>query len=111
MDNQMNIGVYIVFKCHLVLFSSPLLYFLRGGLRKDFPLVFITVRKILSTIVSAFTSAYMFYWKDYFNDPILYPVSFDGRVIIYPTYKHIRDYLSWRQVDCMYVVFSYFRSH
>lgn len=25
---------------------------------------------------------------------------FDGRAVIYPTFDHIRDYFSWRQVDC-----------
>ena len=25
---------------------------------------------------------------------------FDGRVVLYPTEKNLRDYLSWRQADC-----------
>lgn len=27
------------------------------------------------------------------------PPSFDGRIVLYPTTKHLRDYLSWRQAD------------
>ncbi len=27
--------------------------------------------------------------------------SFDGRVVLYPSNQTLRDYLSWRQVDCM----------
>lgn len=26
--------------------------------------------------------------------------TFDGRIILYPKLKHVRDYLSWRQADC-----------
>ena len=58
--------------------------------------------KILSTIVSTFTSYYVFLWSSYFPDKTLSaPMpSFDGRVIQYPTRQNLRDYLSWRQVDC-----------
>ncbi|KAK4471828.1 hypothetical protein MN116_005220 [Schistosoma mekongi] len=57
--------------------------------------------KISSTVVSLFTSSYVFEWPNYFSDtPLLYPPSFDSRVVLYPTNKTLRDYLSWRQVDC-----------
>ncbi|EME32180.1 tRNA(His) guanylyltransferase [Galdieria sulphuraria] len=57
--------------------------------------------KILSCIVSLFSSAFVFYWKTFFEDmEMKYPPSFDGRVIIYPSEQTLRDYLSWRQVDC-----------
>lgn len=57
--------------------------------------------KILTTLVSRFSSAFVFYWKDYFPDiKLLYPPSFDGRMVLYPTDKNVRDYLSWRQADC-----------
>uniref|UniRef100_A0A5K4FAI5 tRNA(His) guanylyltransferase n=1 Tax=Schistosoma mansoni TaxID=6183 RepID=A0A5K4FAI5_SCHMA len=57
--------------------------------------------KISSTVVSLFTSSYVFEWPNYFPDtPLLYPPAFDSRVILYPTNKTLRDYLSWRQVDC-----------
>ncbi|CAG8462025.1 375_t:CDS:2 [Ambispora gerdemannii] len=58
-------------------------------------------RKILTTIVSLFSSNYVFHWKHYFPaKELLYPPSFDGRVILYPSDDNLRDYLSWRQADC-----------
>ncbi|RIA84072.1 tRNAHis guanylyltransferase-domain-containing protein [Glomus cerebriforme] len=57
--------------------------------------------KIISTIVSLFTSNYVFHWKKYFPDKELhYPPSFDGRAVQYPSDNNLRDYLSWRQADC-----------
>ncbi|KAJ1980210.1 tRNA-His guanylyltransferase [Dimargaris verticillata] len=32
--------------------------------------------------------------------PLKYPPSFDSRVVCYPSYQNLRDYLSWRQADC-----------
>jgi tRNA(His) guanylyltransferase len=29
-----------------------------------------------------------------------YPPVFDGRIILYPSLNNLKDYLSWRQVDC-----------
>lgn len=59
--------------------------------------------KILTTIVSTFTSYYIYLWPSFFpNKPLSSPLpSFDGRVVQYPTVENLRDYLSWRQVDCM----------
>ncbi|KAJ1651464.1 hypothetical protein IWQ61_007974 [Dispira simplex] len=57
--------------------------------------------KLISSVVSLFTSCYVLYWSQYFPDQALkYPPSFDGRVVCYPSDKHMRDYLNWRQVDC-----------
>ncbi|KFM81248.1 putative tRNA(His) guanylyltransferase, partial [Stegodyphus mimosarum] len=57
--------------------------------------------KILTNVCSLFTASFVFYWKHIFGDKnLLYPPSFDGRVVIYPTNKNLRDYLSWRQADC-----------
>ncbi|CAN6455812.1 unnamed protein product [Victoria cruziana] len=57
--------------------------------------------KILSTSVSFFSSTYVMKWKDYFPEkPLQYVPYFDGRVICYPSEEILRDYLSWRQVDC-----------
>ncbi|XP_019418434.1 PREDICTED: tRNA(His) guanylyltransferase 1-like [Lupinus angustifolius] len=57
--------------------------------------------KIISAIVSFFTSTYVIRWKDYFSNRMLkYPPSFDGRAVCYPSTEILRDYLSWRQVDC-----------
>ena len=58
--------------------------------------------KIISTVVSYFASCYVFHWNEFMKTPLLYPPTFDGRIILYPTAKEVRDYLSWRQVDCTY---------
>ncbi|KAF5379751.1 hypothetical protein D9615_005768 [Tricholomella constricta] len=56
--------------------------------------------KIVSTLTSLFTSSYVFNWPRYFPDnPLQYPPSFDGRIILYPGEQQIRDYFSWRQAD------------
>ncbi|KAI3501029.1 hypothetical protein L1887_28885 [Cichorium endivia] len=40
-------------------------------------------------------------WKEFFpKKDLKYPLNFDGRVVCYPSYDIIRDYLTWRQVDC-----------
>ncbi|KAI3636833.1 hypothetical protein MIR68_005100 [Amoeboaphelidium protococcarum] len=57
--------------------------------------------KLVSTIVSLFTATYVFEWSKYFPDVELqYPPSFDSRAVSYPSVDNIRDYFSWRQVDC-----------
>ena len=56
--------------------------------------------KILSIVVSAFTSAFIFNWNKFFDQELLFPVSFDSRVVLYPDEKSLIDYFSWRQVDC-----------
>ena len=59
--------------------------------------------KIVSTLTSLFTSSYVFHWPQHFpNNPLKYPPSFDGRIVLYPTAKHIRDYFAWRQADSAY---------
>ena len=56
--------------------------------------------KIISSIVSSFTSYFVFFWKSFFPDlELQYPPSFDGRAVLYANFKLIRDYLSWRQAD------------
>ena len=66
--------------------------------------------KLVSTVVSTFTAGYIFYWNYIFNtignpmggtplDPAYLP-TFDARAVTYPTTQNLRDYLSWRQVDC-----------
>ncbi|KAH7911363.1 Thg1 C terminal domain-containing protein [Hygrophoropsis aurantiaca] len=56
--------------------------------------------KILTTLTSYFTSCYVFLWSQYFPDtPLRYPPSFDGRIVVYPNERIIRDYFSWRQAD------------
>ena len=57
--------------------------------------------KILTTVVSLFTSSYIFNWNEFFQDVELqYPPSFDARIVLYPSLQNLMDYLSWRQVDC-----------
>lgn len=58
--------------------------------------------KILTTVVSTFTSYYIHLWPSFFHDRALSsPMpSFDGRVVLYPSVQNMRDYLSWRQADC-----------
>lgn len=55
--------------------------------------------KILSTIVSLFSSTYTALWTKFMNIELKCIPSFDGRTVCYPTTKHLRDYLSWRQAD------------
>ncbi|KAF4833351.1 tRNA(His) guanylyltransferase [Colletotrichum tropicale] len=58
--------------------------------------------KLVSTVVSTFTANYIYLWSQYFPDTPLSPTlpSFDGRAVCYPTVSNLRDYMSWRQVDC-----------
>ncbi|CAI7633139.1 unnamed protein product [Penicillium viridicatum] len=59
--------------------------------------------KLVTTIVSTFTAHYIYKWGEYFPErPLLPPYlpSFDGRAVIYPNNRILRDYMSWRQVDC-----------
>eukprot|EP00761_Pharyngomonas_kirbyi_P001694 gb/GECH01001698.1/.p1 GENE.gb/GECH01001698.1/~~gb/GECH01001698.1/.p1 ORF type:complete len:256 (+),score=50.71 gb/GECH01001698.1/:1-768(+) len=57
--------------------------------------------KISTNFVSLFASSYVFHWSEYFPDTKLQlPPTFDGRVVCYPSDTILRDYLSWRQVDC-----------
>ncbi|CAD6969290.1 unnamed protein product [Tilletia controversa] len=56
--------------------------------------------KIVTHVVSLFTGAYIFHWSRYMpNTPLQRPPSFDGRLVMYPSSKEVRDYFSWRQVD------------
>ncbi|XP_065332200.1 probable tRNA(His) guanylyltransferase isoform X1 [Cloeon dipterum] len=56
--------------------------------------------KLMTSVASIFTSAFVFHWPQFFDIPLKYPPSFDGRVVLYPTTQNLRDYLSWRQADC-----------
>ncbi|KAI1629049.1 tRNA guanylyltransferase [Exophiala viscosa] len=76
--------------------------------------------KLVSTVVSTFTAAYVALWPTCFTttgdgenegnvegegkakgglDINMLP-TFDGRAVLYPSWENLRDYLSWRQVDC-----------
>ncbi|XP_076460784.1 putative tRNA(His) guanylyltransferase isoform X2 [Babylonia areolata] len=57
--------------------------------------------KIMTNALSLFTSAFTMQWPHYFGtQDLLYPPSFDARVVLYPSDLNLRDYLSWRQADC-----------
>lgn len=69
-------------------------------LRKGCTLYNRRISKITTHIVSLFTSAYVFHWTRSFPQmQLLYPPSFDGRLVMYPTERNVRDYFSWRQAD------------
>lgn len=56
--------------------------------------------KIVTCVNSLFTSSYVFHWTNWFPEKrLLYPPSFDARVVLYPSDENLRDYLSWRQAD------------
>lgn len=58
--------------------------------------------KLVSTVVSTFTALYLYHFPGKMQrhlDPNHLP-TFDGRAVVYPSLKHLRDYLSWRQADC-----------
>ncbi|XP_057313696.1 probable tRNA(His) guanylyltransferase [Hydractinia symbiolongicarpus] len=57
--------------------------------------------KLMSNIVSLFSSSFVFYWTEFFaNVKLKYPPMFDARTVVYPSLENIKDYLSWRQADC-----------
>lgn len=68
--------------------------------RKDTQIYDRKPSKLLSSVLSLFTSAYVYNWPRFFKTtPLFYPPTFDARVILYPTDKNLRDYLAWRQAD------------
>ncbi|GAB2215880.1 hypothetical protein Drorol1_Dr00023639 [Drosera rotundifolia] len=57
--------------------------------------------KLLSLIVSLFTSLYVAEWKEFFPDKELkYPPTFRGKVIPCATVEVLQHYLAWRQTEC-----------
>lgn len=58
--------------------------------------------KLATTIATTFTAEYCIQWSSFFPDaPLTRPLpTFDGRCVCYPKKQILRDYLSWRQVDC-----------
>lgn len=59
--------------------------------------------KLITTVVSTFTAYYVHLWASYRpNHPLTPPwlPTFDGRAVCYPSIGNIRDYMTWRQVDC-----------
>lgn len=63
--------------------------------------------KLVTTIVSGFTAAYIHQWPTFFPDTPLELSNlptFDGRAVQYPNVRILRDYMSWRQVDCKLII-------
>ena len=57
--------------------------------------------KILSCVLSLFSTSYVFYWGKYFPEMKLQKIpSFDARIVLYPSLEDLQNYLSWRQCDC-----------
>ncbi|KAM7493686.1 hypothetical protein LguiB_028295 [Lonicera macranthoides] len=57
--------------------------------------------KILSLIVSFFTSVYVSKWKEFFPfKQLRFPPSFRSRIICCASVEVLQTYLSWRQKDC-----------
>jgi tRNA(His) guanylyltransferase len=53
--------------------------------------------KILSCVLSLFSSSYMFHFKTHFPDINLQKIpSFDARIVLYPSIEDLKAYLSWR---------------
>lgn len=70
-------------------------------LRKTSTLYQRRASKLISVVVSLFSASYVMLWPTYMAEkPLNYAPTFDGRTVCYPTDTILRDYLSWRQVDC-----------
>ncbi|KAL4712848.1 hypothetical protein ACJJTC_011918 [Scirpophaga incertulas] len=56
--------------------------------------------KLLTTINSKFTAAYVYFWSKFFSaENLKYPPAFDGRIVLYPIEENLIDYMKWRQAD------------
>ena len=62
--------------------------------------------KILTNVVSQFTSAFVYYWpKIFVNGPELkYPPCFDGRVVLYPSFENLKDYFLQQRKRCVLTI-------
>ncbi|CAH2355585.1 tRNA(His) guanylyltransferase [[Candida] railenensis] len=72
-------------------------------LRKNCELFERRESKLISTFSSTITAYYQHHWSVVFpSKPLKIErlPTFDARVVMYPTAKLIKDYFSWRQVDC-----------
>ncbi|KAI7740749.1 hypothetical protein M8C21_033930 [Ambrosia artemisiifolia] len=57
--------------------------------------------KILSLIVSFFTSLYVVKWREFFpHEEIRFTPSFKSRIICCPSVEVLQAYLAWRQREC-----------
>ncbi|KAF3987617.1 hypothetical protein FT663_04379 [Candidozyma haemuli var. vulneris] len=59
--------------------------------------------KLVSTFASFMSVFYVMEWNKEFPEKPLVPErlpTFDARAVVYPNAQTVRDYFSWRQVDC-----------
>lgn len=98
------IGQFCLRSIHYIVWSKREVSFLAARYTEDEWLftALAPSSKVLTTVVSIFTSYYVHLWSSHFPETTLtYPLpSFDGRLVLYPSWRNLRDYLSWRQVDC-----------
>ncbi|CAI8498687.1 unnamed protein product [Pichia kudriavzevii] len=72
-------------------------------LKKDCELFERREFKLITTFAATFTSYYQHFWTVVNPDKPLNVErlpSFDARAVVYPNNGNVRDYFSWRQVDC-----------
>lgn len=57
--------------------------------------------KLVSLVASCFTGNYVRLWTSAMgpDHPLQSTPLFDGRAVLYPSDRHLRHYLSWRQAD------------
>lgn len=57
--------------------------------------------KLVSVLTSTFTAAFVMGWPAAMDDdrPLRLAPVFDGRAVVYPTARTVRDYFAWRQAD------------
>lgn len=83
--------------CVLAFGSSDEYSFL---LRPATPLFGRRSMKLATVAASAFAGAYARRWPAHFpGTPLARAPAFDGRAVPYPTARHARDYVAWRQAD------------
>ena len=69
-------------------------------LRPSTPLFGRRSMKLATVAASTFAGAYARLWGLHFPDtPLARSPAFDGRAVAYPTPRHARDYVAWRQAD------------
>lgn len=59
--------------------------------------------KLVSTFAAFMSVHYTLHWNSEFPEKQINPErlpTFDARAVVYPNTKVVRDYFSWRQVDC-----------
>lgn len=56
--------------------------------------------KLATTAAATFAAAYVRRWPEHMaGTPLTMLPSFDGRAVAYPSTRHARDYIAWRQAD------------